>query len=173
MASASGRLREMHELLPRKPEHRGWRSGEALMEHALERAKERRRREYDVFLSYRGRHEEAVKRIVRRGGGEADHRIRYFSAGELALDDEILSLQRRWHVLRILQRWIATASEFWVYDVGEFIELRYPVLHRIPQSRIEEALAGGTSLEYPRCGTGHTVSLAPPRFWWHEKLLVR
>jgi hypothetical protein len=123
IAAANERLRELRGELPRRADHRGWRRWETLMEHALQKAEERRRLEFNVFLSYRGRYEEDVMRLAQRcASGPAGHKVRFFATGELALEDELLSLQRRWHVLRVIRRWIASASEFWVYDTGDYLD---------------------------------------------------
>lgn len=116
VALVAERLAELRPGLPRPPELRGVANADAVIGSGLEALFDRRRR--DVFISYRGHAELDVARLSEVESGS----IRFLRGGELAMSDELLSVQRRWEVLVAIRRRIYSADEVWIYDTPDFTD---------------------------------------------------
>lgn len=91
------------------------------MRLAMERAEQRKRQEYQVFISYRSRYQAEVEGLVkdlkagRLHNGQPKKAL-YFLPGSLAYETELVPKMRRWMLLAILDRRLASCEEFIIFN---------------------------------------------------------
>jgi hypothetical protein len=119
-------LQDLLPLLPRPKQERGvWGSITQGMSHSLNTQDQRRRQSGEIFISYRSKYSQKVERLrkrIERGefhGGQT-RMVRYFPPG--ALSEELMTEQRRWQILSMLDRFIGPTSEIWIYETEDYYD---------------------------------------------------
>ncbi|ELR98909.1 hypothetical protein [Gloeocapsa sp. PCC 73106] len=85
----------------------------------------RRNQSGQIFISYRSKDSKKVEQFKQRIEQGEFHNgesriVRYFPPG--ALSDEVMTEQRRWQILSMLDRFIGPASEVWVYETEDYYD---------------------------------------------------
>jgi hypothetical protein len=124
-AELLGRLRQqLFDLVPLLPKPTGTHSLtglEDLIESGQAPVQQKRKDSFDVFLSYRGTHAQAAQRLVDESLQEHGKRVRIIRTDDMSYPDEVLSLQRRWQVLRGIFDSLSAAHEFWVLWSDDYL----------------------------------------------------
>jgi hypothetical protein len=115
------RLHDLIPLLPKPPGSRSMKGMESLIDSAQAPVRQKIKDAFSVFLSYRGTHMEAAQSLVDRSLQEHGKRIRIVRTDDISYSDEILSLQRRWQVLRQIYTSLSAAHEFWVLWSDDYL----------------------------------------------------
>ena len=114
-------LVRLRQHVPRPKNLQGLSNAEKLVDMGLEESKERHRRQGAIFISFRGSYEQTVARlaeVTRRGVKKS---VRFFSTGELAPPNELMSAQDRWGVMRTINDWIADSQELWIFWSADYL----------------------------------------------------
>ena len=118
-------LKDLISTLPRPSSQRGGPLAlTRAMKPSLDKQDARRNRSGEVFISYRSKEHydvERLKRQLENGYFSSDlprMRVRYFPPGMLS--DEVMTEQRRWQILSMLDRFIGSASEVWIYETDDY-----------------------------------------------------
>lgn len=91
------------------------------MKKAVGRAEQKKRQEFDVFISYRSRYEAEVKNLVadlaegKLHQGQPQKAL-YLAPGSLAYETELISKMRRWMLLAIIDRRLAYCRELIIFN---------------------------------------------------------
>ena len=98
-----------------------------LLQEALTKKDEQDRQEGRIFISYRGKYESQVRELGRRIEQGEFHqgkskKVRIIGKGEMAYDNELLTAQRRWSVLSMIDRIIVPSTEFWIYGTENYLD---------------------------------------------------
>jgi hypothetical protein len=86
----------------------------------FQQIQQQRGREFSVFLSYRYSHEADATHLAQASQRDGKS-IRILRSTDLSFPDEILTLQRRWQVLRDIYTWLEAANEFWVLWSDDYL----------------------------------------------------
>ncbi len=94
-----------------------------VMSRASDIRDQRRKRDGEIFISYRSQDSKQVKHLEERiqNGTFPEGRskkVRYFPPGFLS--EEIMTEQRRWQVLSMIRRYMSPADEVWIYETKEY-----------------------------------------------------
>ncbi len=94
------------------------------MQKAMERAEIRKRKEYQVFISYRSRYIKEVEALAGQLEAGAFHngvskKALFLPPGSLAYETELISKMRRWMLLAIIDRRLACCDELIIYNSHE------------------------------------------------------
>lgn len=118
-------LQDLLPSLPRSKQERGfWGTMFKGYSHSLDTLDLRRNQSGQIFISYRSQDSEKVEQLKQRIEQGEFHNgqpriVRYFPPG--ALSDEVMTEQRRWQILSMLDRFISPASEVWVYETKDYV----------------------------------------------------
>ena len=119
-------LRDLLAILPRPASERGGPLAMArAMQPSLDKQDERRSKSGQIFISYRSKDDKKVEQVKRRlEAGNFPNmprtKVRYFPPGMLS--DEVMTEQRRWQILSMLDRFIGPASEVWIYETEDYYD---------------------------------------------------
>jgi uncharacterized protein YbaR (Trm112 family) len=111
--------------LPRPDEEKGLLGTNFVaMPNSVDNVDLRRRQSGEIFISYRSYDHKGVEALKRKIEGDRRsglfRRVRYFPPG--LLSDEILTEQRRWQLLSMIDRFIGPASEIWIYETENYYD---------------------------------------------------
>jgi len=122
LAALKQRLGSMTSLLPKPKKLRTFRGGLNLLETSIEKVREKRKSSFDIFLSYRASHAAEAGQLSAEILQETGQRLRIVRTDDMSYTDEILSLQRRWQILRGIYDSIQSAREFWVLWSADYLD---------------------------------------------------
>ncbi len=114
-------LNRLRQRLPRPKSLQGLSNAERLVDMGLEESKERHRRQGAIFISFRGTYEQTVARLAQVARRDVKKSVRFFSTGELAPPNELMSAQDRWGVMRTINDWIADSQELWIFWSDDYL----------------------------------------------------
>jgi hypothetical protein len=77
---------------------------------------------FDVFLSYRGSYVNAASDLADAVGRTQGKRVQIIRTDDLSYLDEVLTLQRRWQILRRIYALMLTAHEVWVLWSDDYLD---------------------------------------------------
>jgi hypothetical protein len=120
---------ELHlrELLPSLPrpivEKQGSLRMTTLMKPSIDQQDQRRNESGQIFISYRSKDVKEVEELKQRIEKGIFHEgqlrvVRYFPPG--ILSDELMTEQRRWQILSMIDRFIGPATEIWIYKTEDY-----------------------------------------------------
>ena len=115
------RLVDLAPLLPKPAGTHSLKGLEDLVERGQAPVRQKSKDSFDVFLSYRGTQAEAAQRLVDESLQEHGKRVRIIRTDDMSYPDEVLSLQRRWQVLRGIFASLSAAHEFWVLWSDDYL----------------------------------------------------
>lgn len=101
---------------------RSWLKG---MSNSLNAIDERRKETGQVFISYRSNDWDAVKQLRRRiesGEFHGGQRMEVRCFPPNTLSDEVMTEQRRWQMLSMIDRFIGPADEIWAYQGRDYYD---------------------------------------------------
>jgi hypothetical protein len=80
-----------------------------------------------IFISYRSRHFSEVKKLqprIERGDFHGGNRrsVFFLTPGELVYEDEILTEQRHWQLVSMIDRKIGVADELWIFETDDYYD---------------------------------------------------
>lgn len=97
------------------------------MDKSINLQESRRKKAGQIFISYRSRYYEEVnilKSKIQLGehhnGNEKT--VRLFPPGVLVYEDEILTEQRCWQLVSMIDRTIRASEEFWIYNTDDYFD---------------------------------------------------
>jgi hypothetical protein len=114
-------LVRLRQRVPRPKSLQGLSNAERLIDMGIEESKERRHRQGAIFISFRGTYEQTVARLAEMTRLGVKKSVRFFSTGELAPPNELMSAQDRWGVMRTINEWIADSEELWIFWSADYL----------------------------------------------------
>jgi hypothetical protein len=117
-------LRDLLPSLPRPMEEKGDPFRMTVpMKPSLDLLDRRRNQSGQIFISYRSQDAEQVEKLkqqIERGQFHQGQTkvVRYFPPG--ILSDEVMTEQRRWQILSMIDRFIGPATEIWIYETEDY-----------------------------------------------------
>jgi len=104
--------------VPRQARDKGYFRALRSMQTSLDRLDEQRRATGNIFISYRSCHFDRVARLRDNVAREGQRPVRFFPPGILALD--LLTEQRRWQILSMIDRFVGPAEDVWIYETEDY-----------------------------------------------------
>src|SRR5215813_8553172 len=115
------RLLDLLPMLPKPAAAKSLKGMEDLIDKSLTPVLQKNKESFDIFLSYRGTHTQAAQRLVDESLQQQGKRIRIIRTDDMSYPDEVLSLQRRWQILRGIHASISAAHDFWVLWSDDYL----------------------------------------------------